>query len=908
MILFGIAHAKKSAIVYYGSQISYPIVGVHDYIIVQPDNITTYNHGFKLYKDKIYGYVSIGEAEKARKYYKKLKKSWIIGKNSSWKSKIMDISQKEYRDFLFKEVIEPMRKRGFKNFFFDTLDSYQSVSSNSEFKKRMEDGLVTFIKEFKKQYPDSKIIINRGFEIVDKVCNDIEAMLVESMFYGLSSELKFKKVSQKDRKWLLNQINKVKSYDIPIISVEYIPRSKKKEIKNTLEQLNRLNLIPYISFNKELNGYGFSNRKPIKRELLLIYDDTQFEGSDDDDKVNSTAYLQLSTPIEYMGYIPILKAVSTLKITPEFKDRFAGAIIWLNGRFAMKHSKEFMKIVRELYFNDVKMLILESLNPDYHRNIFKLLGIRISPTSNLSHVGKISCKKGYAHFEIRPFVPNHGYIYRPLNSKDICTIKDKRTKGSLWSIMDWGGFAREGVLLTNINKYDLWIANPFKLIKEALKLKDIPAPDPTTENGKRVLFSHIDGDAIMSRVEWNNDLFDGETIYEEVLKKYEIPMSVSIIEGETAPYGLYKEFSPKLEKIAKKMFALPHVEGATHTFSHPFYWGKITKDGKALNKKYRLKVPNYNNFSIDREIGGSLKYINEHLMPKGKKANLVFWSGDCLPRENALEYVHKNGILNMNGGDTVIMNSSPWLSLIAPFGLRRGEYYQIHTGQQDENVYTEDWTDRFWGFRRAIQTYKLTNSPRRLKPIDIYYHFYSGSKRASLVALQDIFDWATKQDVIPIYTSMYIKKALDFFYASESGDQNHYHISGMKNLKTVRIKKSLSVDFDKSIGVVGEKIYKDSKYIHLAPNIDNIELFLQNKRTDQNFLVSSNGILKKFDKKRDQIKLKIKAFMPLEIEYHLKDGCSLSESPKADKKILKNGVLKLNYEKTREATIRVQCR
>ncbi len=911
MLFFGSAVAKKSAIVYYGNDISYPMVGIHDYIIVQPDNINTYNHGFKLYKNKIYGYVSIGEAEKERKYYKKIKKSWIIGKNSSWNSEIMDISNKSYHEFLFKEVIDPMRKRGFKNFFFDTLDSYQSVSLNSDFKRKMEKGLVKFINEFKKRYPDSKIIVNRGFEIIDQIYDKIEALLFESLFFGLGGKnLSFKRVSEDDRAWLKAQIEKVKSFDVPIISVEYIPKSNKQKIKDTLVQLQRLDLIPYIAFSKELDSYGISNKKPLKREILLIYDDTQFDGTDEDDKVYSTAYLQLSLPVEYLGYVPILKPVSTLKISPKFMQRFAGAIIWLNGNYANKHPKAFMKIVKNIYFSGVKMLILESLNPQLHKKLFNLLGIRVVPaTSNLSKTGKVFCKKGYTNFETLPFAPNHGTLYKVLNSKSICQIKTKRAKGDLWAITDWGGIVRSGVLMNSINGYDLWIADPFKMIKESLKLPDILIPDPTTQNGKRILFSHIDGDAIMSRVEWNNDLFDGETIYEEILKKYKIPMSVSIIEGETAPYGLYPKLSPKLEKIAKKMFALENVEGATHTFSHPFFWGKISKDGKHLDAKYRLKIPNYNNFSISREIAGSLKYINEKLMPKGKKANIVFWSGDCLPRENALSFVHKNNILNINGGDTVIVDATPYLSLIAPLGLKRGDYYQVHTGQQDENVYTEDWTNRFWGFKRVIQTYKLTNAPRRFKPIDIYYHFYSGSKRASLTALQDVFEWAIKQDVIPIYTSMYIPKVLDFFYISEAKlDKNSFYVSGVKSLKTLRVSKNRNVDFEKSKGVVGEKVYLDSKYIHLAPKQTDVKVVFSKTRKDQNYLLSSNGILEDFQRKNKNLQISFKAFVPLKIEYHLKKGCKLLETPKADKKEIKNQVIKLSYEKEREAIIKIQCK
>jgi hypothetical protein len=177
-------------------------------------------------------------------------------------------------------------------------------------------------------------------------------------------------------------------------------------------------------------------------------------------------------------------------------------------------------------------------------------------------------------------------------------------------------------------------------------------------------------------------------MYERILSKYTIPQSVSIVQAETDPNGIYPKDSQALEEQAQKIFRLEHVEGATHTLTHPFKWGEIHNDD--LKEEFRLKLNDYN-FSIDKEIRGSLEYINTRLMPEGKrKANTVFWTGDCMPQEEVLEYTYKNGILNINGGYTTITNDKPWLSLVAPYGLKRGEYRQVYTGAENENVYTND--------------------------------------------------------------------------------------------------------------------------------------------------------------------------------------------------------------------------
>ena len=49
----------KSAIIYLGEKISYPMVGIHDYIIVDPDKTNVYTHGFDVYNKKIYAQINV---------------------------------------------------------------------------------------------------------------------------------------------------------------------------------------------------------------------------------------------------------------------------------------------------------------------------------------------------------------------------------------------------------------------------------------------------------------------------------------------------------------------------------------------------------------------------------------------------------------------------------------------------------------------------------------------------------------------------------------------------------------------------------------------------------------------------------------------------------------------------------
>ena len=44
-------------------------------------------------------------------------------------------------------------------------------------------------------------------------------------------------------------------------------------------------------------------------------------------------------------------------------------------------------------------------------------------------------------------------------------------------------------------EYARWVIDPFAFLTQALQLPPMPVPDTTTENGRRLLLAHVDGDA-----------------------------------------------------------------------------------------------------------------------------------------------------------------------------------------------------------------------------------------------------------------------------------------------------------------------------------------------------------------------------------------------------------------------------
>jgi len=896
--------SDKSAMVYYGEDISYPMVGIHDYIIVQPNHIDTNTHGFSVYKDKMYAYVSVGEIDKGSPYYNKINKAWIAGENKQWHTAVMDITNKDYQNFLFDTVIQSEVAKGFKNFFFDTLDSYEIVSNTPEEKARSKKSLIAFIKRFHDKYPHARLIINRGFELIDSIHDDVQAVLFESYYKGLGGkDLHYQDVGDTDRQWLDAQIQKVKSYHLDVIDVDYLPFEDMNQADALTMKIKAKGIIPYVS-NKDLSLYGRSSKNAVKREILTLIDEKK------QDRIKLDPHQVGALPLEYMGYIEKMRDIDKRGLPKlEEMSQYAGVIVWL--RDAYKHPKELINWLKSLQRIGVKVVFVDNFGVNLSRNILDPLGIAISRVGiDPMQKNKIIFKDPMVGYEVAP-TKNIGYYLNPGNARALFVLEDKKQeKTTQAAITPWGGYAVGDTWMVNLNQDNIWVMNPFKFFKEALRLKTLIVPDPTTENGNRIMYSHVDGDGFMNRVEWDPKLFSAQIIYRDILKRYAIPHSISVVGAEIESDGLYPKLSPKLMKIAKQIYALDNVEGASHTFSHPFFWEKI--HNHTLGPQYRLDPKNYT-FSYKREILGVIHTINSKLMPslkpKDRLARTIFWTGDCIPAKSDLAYVYAHHILNINGGDTYITNSSPWLSYIAPFGIRRGHYYQIYAGGQDENVYTNNWKGPFWGYRKVVQTFKLTNSPRRLKPIDIYFHYYTASKRASLNALKYVFDWAIKQETTPLFISDYIPKVMDYYTVSLAEDKRQWKVAGMRDLHTLREEKTdIGVDFQASKGIIGIKHFEIHTYFHTA-NTPSVLLKLTNTvLPDESYLIDANAPIAKYDDNVGKKVFDFKGYVDLKLHFNVPTHCKIISKPKASKIIRKKSDVKLYYKNTKEAQINVLCK
>ncbi|TAL86545.1 MAG: hypothetical protein EPN74_04575 [Rhodanobacter sp.] len=852
-----------------------------------------------------FAYVSIGEVAESAAAARQPPTACVIGKNRVWKARILDLRSAICRDWLVDKRFAPLIARGFHDFFLDTLDSYQLALTSPQQQRAYQQGIVALIDRVHARLPQAGFILNRGFELLDALKGKgVLGVAAESLYRGWDEAHKrYVGVKPEDTLWLKQQLERVRSRGLVPIAIDYVAHDQPAMATQTARRIVADGFVPYVT-NGQLNRVGVGKGIAQPREILMLYDDAD---SPMDTNVNWYAAMVLN----HMGYATRAMNVDTqaLPAVP-MRGRIAGVVTWFSGP-GLKHGERVYQWLRRQMKSGVPVAILGEFGFSADAGHLSALGIGLGadPAPGLKTVSVSSSDASLTGFENPARASPGNFIPLALQQgRSALTVARDGQQEAAVAITPWGGYALSPYVLANLPRGTLdknqsrarWILNPFTFFRQALRLDTLPAFDTTTASGNRLLFAHFDGDGFASGsyIAAYRSQPAAKVILDAILQRYHIPTAASVIASEFVDGGLYRPKQLAIYRpIARAMFALPWVEIGSHTYSHPFDWSALEHDPRLsaglhlktpgaaakgsdayvtepnLRYGYNLPVPGYT-FSPQQEVDGSVTIINTLLAPAGKKVTLFQWSGDTNPDAEVVGLVYQAGLANINGNNSTIDEASPSLTNVVGLGVWKGRYFQVYAPDANEDQFTDGWKPPYCGYRRVIQTFRLTESPRRLAPINIYYHLYSGARPCALDALKSVYDWALKQPTTPVFPSYYSKIALGFEYAGIARDGNAYLLGGYGADQTVRIPRKLGYpDLARSHNVAGFNDANQSRYISLGP--DRARLVLADKPPTEPYLVSANAVIHALDRSPGKLSLSFAGQVPLRVTLAQSQGCRI---------------------------------
>lgn len=814
------ASAPASVAFWYAERPPLSELSQFDWVVFEPAHMTAADVLFVTAQgSKPFAYLSVGELDEHQAQLDPGLRDEAASeaRNDSWNSSVMDLTSERWRKHLLERAADYSRL-GYSGLFLDTLDSFTLLPEDRRPAQRA--ALLGVLQEINRLHPQLKLFFNRGFEVLPDMQKGVAAVAVESIHAGWNARSRaYSPVPEEDRAWIVNQLQPLRERGIPIVAIDYLPTDRREEAQALASRLVDEGYVPYIG-TPELATLGVSSIEVQPRRIALLYDPREGE------LTRTGGFRSLGGLLEYMGYRIDYMPVDDSLPASSMSGLYAGAIIWMTSG-APPQSGKFNRWILNRMEEGIPLAFFQGLPVD-DAAILSKFGLQRNgnqPVSGLKLASHDPLLIG--EFEAPLVVRARGMIAIGTQSDSsaeqaaLVLIDDKGREHTPVVTGDWGGIALAPYVFEGEDDTRRWIVDPFAFLQKALQLAPFPAPDATTENGRRIATVHIDGDGFPSRAEVPGTPYSGTIVLNDFIKPYPLLTSVSFIEGEVGPKGMYPYLARELEPVARRILAHDRVEPATHTYSHPYFWQaerESQREGFQANYGLMMPIPGYDTIDFQREVIGSRDYVQSRLAPADKPVNMIFWSGDAVPDAATIKLAYDAGMLNVNGGETRLTRADPSLTGLYPLLRPTAGGLQVYAPIINENVYTNLWQGPYYGFRDVIDTFELTDSPRRMRGLHLYYHFYSGTKPAAIKVMGDIYRHMLDQDPISLWMSDYLMRAHGLHTASLARASNGaWHISALQGLRTVRIDPDMGwPDMLASTGVAGVIDLPQGRYVHLS--------------------------------------------------------------------------------------------
>ncbi|HEX8873659.1 MAG TPA: endo alpha-1,4 polygalactosaminidase, partial [Nitrosospira sp.] len=792
---------------YYGSRPPVGDLRHFDQIVIQPSQILPHEKTALLNLNSlIFAYVSFGEVARNSEDMARIKTKWSIGVNPAWNSLVMNMNDPGWHEYLLEHHFARLWREGYRAFFLDTVDSYLIVTSVGEQREEQERGLVALLAEIKRRFPGCKLILNRGFEVLDRVSQYADGMVAESLFHGFDPVTgKHAPTREENRTWLLNQLTRAQNeFNVPVTVLDYVDPGNWAEAEKTAREIVKLGFMPWVA-NGDLTWLGQGRLRLAPRKLLAIVNGPPAQQMDHE------LFRHAAMPLEYLGMALDYWYIDQLPLPVEpLVGRYAGVIVWLGedsgvgendaGRYESTCAR--LKIETDSGMPVVFMGYLPA--GAACRDLIDYQG-ELQPITRALKLGLAIGRLGRPNGA--PVVGSGTPDVRVRDRNEAwLTLSDESEKSfHPIAVRTWGGYAlHPHIMSESASGRREWLLDPFSFFQAALRLPAQPIFDLTTENGRRLGIIEVRGDRLFEKDEHGVEAIDRLRAWVE---KNGAPVTLGVIEAEAGT----EERRSKVRQLA----SMPQIRLASHTYSHPFYWGVFEGKTDADQQPYRYSVfmDGYA-AEMTRETQGTIEFLRS--MAPGSPL-LLIWSGDGKPGPAALAAAQKADLPHYGGGGLHWQSGSLSFADLSPV-LRPTDWgIQVLTPLTGEPLFAQLWYGDALNFGKISDWNRQLDAARRLRISSISIHADALLHARGTELLDALADEQRKANVLGIWVDEYVQRARAFQTASIARDLDGNWLLFGDALRTVRLPAAEMLP-EISTDIVGYSDRANDRYIYLARN------------------------------------------------------------------------------------------
>ena len=199
------------------------------------------------------GYVSLGEVERSRSYYRQLDAAGALGpSNPNWPdARMLDLRHAAARRVVVDRIVPDVLALGYDGIFIDTMDSVETMErQDPTANKGMIAAGAALIGELRARFPAMRMMLNRGYAMLPDVAAKIDIVLGEAMASRWNFAAKrYELLSDSDWQWQADRLRAAKARNPALVlaTLDYWDPTAGAQIARLYARERAAGFRPYVA-------------------------------------------------------------------------------------------------------------------------------------------------------------------------------------------------------------------------------------------------------------------------------------------------------------------------------------------------------------------------------------------------------------------------------------------------------------------------------------------------------------------------------------------------------------------------------------------------------------------------------------------------------------------------------------
>lgn len=197
-------------------------------------------------------YVSVGEVAVDGPWWEKVAQApFLVCHNDFWNAWTVNAADPKWQHLVVGEMVPEALVKGFDGIFIDGVDQALGLTrAGSPERQRCRLALAGLIGQIRKVHPGIKIALNRGLDLLDKVGNRIDFLVLEGLFSIYDAVAgHYRAVAPFERDQVLGRLKQGLRANpgLPVLTLDYAPNPGDELAAAAVAFARERGFVPYVS-------------------------------------------------------------------------------------------------------------------------------------------------------------------------------------------------------------------------------------------------------------------------------------------------------------------------------------------------------------------------------------------------------------------------------------------------------------------------------------------------------------------------------------------------------------------------------------------------------------------------------------------------------------------------------------